>query len=224
VYNKTDNKNNRNWEEDSLKKDIENLRRYSVQRKAAKYKTLNPEMRLELVKSGSLTRIAYHFRKSSFAVLPGFHMNQGRKKNFENEYRLTRRIRQNGYCYVPVITFWDYIGDRALFIQKLRGEGDAEELAAEFRLDCFLVGKNGDWAIYKTHNLELLDYGSDLKIVDVDVDFHRYCKIQEKKAWLGEQLRRIQEKHRKLDSHQQKTAVGLRRLKDLEKVEGELLY
>jgi len=216
--------NNRNWEEDSLKKDIENLKRYFVQRKAAKYKTLNPEMRLELVKSGSLSRIAYHFRKSSFAVLPGYHFNQGRKKNFENEYRLTRRIRQDGYCYVPVITFWEHIGDRALFIQKLRGEGDAEELAAEFRLDCFLVGKNADWAIYKTHNLEILDYGSELKIVDVDTDFHRYCKIQEKKACLGEQLRNIQEKHRKLDCHQEKTVAGLRRrLRDLEKVEWELI-
>ena len=132
--------NNRNWEPE----DIENLNRYFIGEEAAEYKTLNPEMKLELVKSGSLSRIVYHFRKSSFAVLPGYHMNQGRRRNFENMYKLSWRIRQNGYCYVPVITFWEHIGDRALFIQKLLGEGDAEELAAEFNLEYFLVGKKGD--------------------------------------------------------------------------------
>lgn len=213
-----------NWEDDGLREDIENLKRYLVVKKAVEYKTLNPEMRLELIKSGSLTRIVYHFRKSSFAVLPGYHMNQGKKKNFENEYRLTRRIRQNGYCYVPVITFWEYIGDRALFIQKLRGEGEAEDLATEFKLEYFLVGSKGDWATYKTYNLEVMAFGSELKIIDVDVDFYRYCKIREKKEWLGEQLRNIQEKHEKLDSHQQMTIAGIRRrLKDLEGVEGELI-
>jgi hypothetical protein len=213
----------KNWEPDGFKEDLENLIRYSIEKQAVKYKKLKPEMRLELIKSGTLARIVYHFRKGSFAVLPGYHMNQGKKKNFENAYRLTRRIRQNGYCYVPVITFWEYIGDRALFIQRLRGEGDAEELAAEFKLEYFLVGSRGDWTIYRTYNLEVMAFGSELKIVDVDQRFYRYCQIQEKKAWLGEQLKNIQEKHVKLDSHQEKTTAGIRlRLKDLEKLEEEL--
>jgi hypothetical protein len=216
---------NRNWEPEGFKEDLENLTRYNIEQKAVRYKKLKPEMRLEVIKSGTLSRIVHHFRKGSFAVLPGYHMNQGKKRNFENAYRLTRRIRQNGYCYVPVITFWEYIGDRALFIQKLRGEGDAEELAVEFKLEYFLAGSKGDWTIYRTYNLEVMAYGSDLKIADVDVDFHRYCQIQKKKAWLLEQLKNIQEKHEKLDSHQEKTVAGLRRrLVDLEKVEGELVY
>lgn len=109
----------KNWEPEGLREDIENLRRYEIEQQAAEYKRLHPEMRLELIKSGTLSRMVYHFRKGSFAVLPGYHMNQGKKINFENQYRLTRRIRQEGYCYVPVITFWEYIGDRALFIQRL---------------------------------------------------------------------------------------------------------
>jgi hypothetical protein len=125
---------------------------------------------------------------------------------------------------VPVITYWEYIGDRALFLQKLRGEGDAEELAVEFKLEYFLVGSKGDWTIYRTYNLEVMAYGSDLKITDVDVEFHKYCQIQTKKTWLHEQLMNIQEKHEKLDYHQEKTIAGIRRkLKDLERVEGELL-
>jgi hypothetical protein len=212
----------RNWEPDGLKEDLENLIRYSIEQQAIRYEKLNPELKLELIKSGTLARIVYHFRKGSFAVLPGYHMNQGKKRNFENEYRLTRRIRQNGYCYVPVITFWEYIGDRVLFIQKLREEGDAEELAVEFKLEYFLVGSKGDWTIYNTYNQEVMTYGSDLKLTDVDMEFHRYCQIQTKKAWLREQLKNIEEK---LDSHQEKTVAGLRRtLRDLEKVEGELLY
>jgi len=200
---------------------MENLHRYFIGEEAAEYKTYNPEMKLELVKSGSLSRIVYHFRKNSFAVLPGYHMNQGRRKNFENMYKLTRRIRQNGYCYVPVITFWEHIGDRALFIQKLLGEGDAEKLASEFKLEYFLVGKKGAWAIYRTYNLELVGFGSGLKIVDVDQDFYRYCQIQKKKMWLADQLRNIEEKHEKLDSQQEKTVTGLRRrLADLKKMEG----
>jgi hypothetical protein len=215
---------NKNWEPDGFKEDLENLTRYSIEQKAAKYKRLKPEMRLEVIKSGTLSRLVYHFRKGSFAVLPGYHMNQGKKRNFENAYRLTRRIRQNGYCYVPVITYWEYIGDRALFIQKLRGEGDAEELAAEFNLEYFLVGKKGDWTVYKTYNLEVMAFGSDMKIADIDVDFHRYCQIQTKKAWLGKQLRNIQEKRKKLNSNQENTVAGIRRrLSDLKKVEGELL-
>jgi hypothetical protein len=56
------------------------------------------------------------------------------------------------------------------------------------------------------------------------MEFHRYCQIQTKKAWLREQLKNIQEKHEKLDYHQEKTAAGLRRrLEDLERMEGELL-
>ena len=125
---------------------------------------------------------------------------------------------------MPVITFWEYIGDRALFIQRLLGEGDAEKLAVEFKLEYFLVGKKGDWTIYRTYNLEVMAFGSDLKIADVDVDFYRYCQIQKKKLWLGEQLRNIQKKPRKLDSHQERSIAGIRRrLEDLEKVEGELL-
>ncbi|UCG30929.1 MAG: hypothetical protein JSV53_03385 [candidate division WOR-3 bacterium] len=212
------------WKDDDLEADIENLKRYFIGERAAEYKHMNPEMRLELIKSGTLSRIVYHFKKGSFAVLPGYSMNQGRRKNFEHEYRLTRRIRQNGYCYVPVITFWEYIGDRALFIQKLRGEGDAEELAVEFNLEYFLVGSEGHWGVYRTYDSEVMDCGLDLRIVDVDVDFYRYCQIQKKKAWLREQLKNIQEKHEKLDSHQEKTVAGLRRrLEDLEKVEEELL-
>jgi len=215
----------RNWEPDGLKEDLENLTRYSIAKRAAKYKKLKPEMRLELIKSGTLSRLVYHFRKSSFAVLPGYHMNQGKKKNFDNQYRLTRKIRQDGYCYVPVITFWEYIGDRALFIQKLRGEGDAEELAAEFKLEYFLVGSERHWGIYRTYDLEVMDSGHDLKIMDVDGDFYRYCQIQKKKAWLKEQLKNIREKHRNWDCHQEKTVAGLgRRLRDLEKVERDLVY
>jgi hypothetical protein len=146
----------RNLEPEGFKEDLENLTRYSIEQQAVRYKRLKPEMKLEVIKSRTLSRIVYHFKKGSFAVLPGYHMNQGKKKNFENEYRLTRRIRQNGYCYVPVITFWEYIGDRALFIQKLRGEGDAEELAVEFKLEYFLVGSKGDWTIYNTYNQEVM--------------------------------------------------------------------
>jgi hypothetical protein len=214
----------RNWEPDGLKEDIENLTRYSIEQRAVRYKKLKSDMKLELIKSGTLARIVYHFRKGSFAVLPGYHMNRDKKMNFENQYRLTRRIRQEGYCYVPIITFWEYIGDRALFIQKLRGEGDAEELAVEFKLEYFLVGSRGDWTIYRTHNLEAMEFGSDLKIVDVDVELDRYCQIQKKKAWLREQLKNIQEKHEKLDCHQEETAAGMRRrMVDLEKMEGELI-
>lgn len=79
----------KNWEPEGLKEDLENLTRYSIEQKAAKYKGLKPEMRLEVIESGTLSRIVHHFRKGSFAVLPGYHMNQGKKKNFENEYKLT---------------------------------------------------------------------------------------------------------------------------------------
>lgn len=87
-----------------------------------------------------------------------------------------------------------------------------------------MVGKKGDWTIYRTYNLEVMAFGSDLKIVDIDVQLHRYCKIQKKKAWLREQLRNIQEKHQRADFCQQKTVAGLRRrLNDLENIKRALL-
>ncbi len=128
-----------------------------------------------------------------------------------------------GFHYIPFFGFYK-VGNRAVFVPKIE-EDKLLELVEEFELDSYICGDSGRWVLYASDG-EAYEMGNNFRVVEPDSDFTFYSRIVMKKQQLIEQLNGITKKnHKRLNRHLKDTVAGLRRrLRDLEKVEGELLY
>jgi hypothetical protein len=195
-------------------------RRVKLNQQTLDYKNLDNQQRFNLVVSGTLNRIMHYTHKYDWGIIPGFRLNISMKENLKNEWAVATRIQEMGFFYLPVITFWENT-DRGLFIPKIDHD-DLEQLTGEFGLSCYVIGhvEGKIWFHIYTGSKIIKEFGTQIKIIDIDDRFYQYAKIQKRKEELTSMLENIQAKDDITDCQMKKTVIGImQKLEDLNKVE-----
>ena len=176
----------------------------------------------KMLMEGTIRRMKHQFDNGKFGIVSGFRFGCTKEEGYKQQFRLCQRIKEMGYAYIAFFGFYS-LGHRAVFIPKIEGD-KLMQLMEEFELDSYICGDSGRWVLYASDG-EAYEFGHNFRVVEPDTDFALYSRIVVKKQQLIEQLNGIRGNHKRLNRHLKDTVAGLkRRLRDLEKVEGELLY
>lgn len=136
-----------------------------------------PGFAKKLLFAGGYGRLFDHYKNGSLGIISAFRAGRDLQTNLEAQYKLTQRIREMGYGFMPVIGQWEGVQERSLVIPGISKE-DAKQLAVEFGQDAYLWATHGNWWVWGSGDDSLFASGGALHLVGSDEDFLNFSKLR----------------------------------------------